>query len=95
MAQPAKRFVTYEEGLSDFLETKQAKNTEGATKTTLTLLETFCAETGLSIYLDNAYMMDNTVQRFYAGIRKANGDFYKVTTMNCIRFGLQRHFLKN
>ena len=94
MAQSAKRFVTYdEEGLSDFLETKQAKNTERSTKTALTLLETFCAETGLSIHLDNAYMMDNTLQRFYAGIRKANGDFYKVTTMNGIRFGLQRHFL--
>ena len=33
------------------------------------------------------------LQRFYAGVRKPNGELYKPATMNSFRFGFQRYFL--
>ena len=37
--------------------------------------------------------LDRVLQRFYAGVRKPNGELYKPTTMNSFRFGFQRYFL--
>ena len=92
----ANRFVQYEDdALQELLEGKTSKNTDKATKTSKTLLKTFCDQTNLNTDLEqiSAKQLDRVLQRFFAGVRKPNGELYKPTTMNSFRFGFQRYFL--
>ena len=80
----ANRFVQYEDdALQELLEGKTSKNTDKATKTSITLLKTFCDQTNLNTDLEqiSAMQLDRVLQRFYAGVRKPNGELYKPTTM--------------
>ena len=88
----ANRFVQYEDdALQELLEGKTSKNTDKATKTSITLLKTFCDQTNLNTDLEqiSAMQLDRVLQRCYAGVRKPNGELYKPTTMNSFRFGFQ------
>ena len=92
----ANRFVQYEDdALQELLEGKTSKNTDKVTKTSITLLKTFCDQTNLNTDLEqiSAMQLDRVLQRFYAGVRKLNGELYKPRTMNSFRFGFQRYFL--
>ena len=94
----ANRFVQYEDdALQELLEGKTSKNTDKATKTSITLLKTFCDQTNLNTDLEqiSAMQLDRVLQRFYAGVRKPNGELYKPTTMNSFPFGFQRYFFKS
>ena len=49
----ANRFVQYEDdALQELLEGKTSKNTDKATKTSITLLKTFCDQTNLNTDLE-------------------------------------------
>ena len=93
----ASRFVTFnEEELNDLLKGKTSKNTDTSTKTAINLLKTFCRETESNDPTAteiSSTELDKILQRFYAGVRKANGEVYKTTTMNSFRFSFQRYFL--
>ena len=92
----ATRCVQYEDdALQELLEGKTSKNTDKATKTSITLLKTFCDQINLNTDLEqiSAMRLDRVLQRFYAGVRKPNSELYKPTTMNSFRFGFQRYFL--
>ena len=51
---------------------KLQKNTDKATKTSRTLLKTFCDQTNLNTDLEqiSAMQLDRVLQRFYAGVPK-------------------------
>ena len=38
--------------------------------------------------------LNSLLKRFYAGARKENGEVYKMTAFNALRYGLQQHFLE-
>ena len=76
---------------------KLQKNTDKATKTLTTLLKTFCDQTNLNTDIEHisAMQLDRVLQRFYAGVRKPNGELYKPTTMNKFSFWISTIFLKS
>ena len=84
--------IPNEDDLNDFLVGKTSKNTDKGTKTAFNLLKTFSEQMKVGIDSVSAIQLDKTLQLFYVGVRKPNGEYYKVNTMNSIRFGLQRHF---
>ena len=41
------------------------------------------------------YQLDEFLSKFYAEVRKGDGSLYSKNAINCIRYGLQKRFLKN
>ena len=97
MAGTNSRWVHYEvAGLDHLKKKKPAKGTDNATKVALTLFKTFCKETQKdTVNLENISLPELSIllQRFYVGARTPSREYYKLTTMNSFRFGLQRYFI--
>ena len=42
----------------------------------------------------SAEELNNLLVRFYAGVRTEKGELYKLNSMRCMRFSIQRFFLQ-
>ena len=89
------RFVSFaEDQLEELLKAKCSKRTDSVTKNAVQLLETFCKETNQNTdWLQvNLGELNKNFMRFYAGVRKRDGEIYKINSMNGFRFAFQRYF---
>ena len=82
--------------LQDLIDSADSKNTKYAVKYGIKIFEEFLRNVNTDLgdvnRLPNADL-DKILQKFYAGCRQKNGDYYSKKSMLTIRFGLQRHFL--
>ena len=86
---------TNKDEMEQILRDKDANNTQRATKSTLNIF---------AQYLDckNQPLMDDIstdalpqiLMQFYTDLRKEDGDLHKLSSLKCIRAGLNRHFKK-
>ncbi|KAL9981815.1 hypothetical protein ACROYT_G010570 [Oculina patagonica] len=92
MAESKSRFATLsEEDLNLLLDDKDAKSTKRATKSALKVFHQYLKEKKA----DEPQTKDtlaNLLKLFYAEARKADGTSYSKSTLNSLRFGLNRHF---
>ena len=92
MAESKSRFATLsEEDLNLLLDDKDAKSTKRATKSALKVFQQYLKEKKA----DEPQTRDtlaNVLKLFYAEARKADGTSYSKSTLNSLRFGLNRHF---
>ncbi|XP_033641142.1 probable fumarate hydratase, mitochondrial isoform X1 [Asterias rubens] len=81
--------------LQDFVDLADASNTKKQIKYALTRLESYAvfSETTLDAVSALAKRdLDEFLCRFYASLRKHDGELYTKSSMQGIRYGLQRHF---
>ena len=89
------RFVSFaEDQLEELSKAKCSKRTDSVTKNAVKLLETFCKETNQNTdWLEvNLGELNKIFMRFYAGVRKRDGEIYKINSMNGFCFAFQRYF---
>ena len=87
-----KRFASVtKENLEDLLKIKHAPKTEESTTFALNVSMKFCEETEQSMP-DNPVDLNQFLCKLYAAARTKKGQYYKLSSMNSIRFGLQRYF---
>jgi len=84
------------EEIETLVNNKDSENTKKATKNAVATLVAFCDETGH----ENPdkltkQELDDLLLEFYPNARKKSGEYYKKSALVSIRFGLQRHFMKN
>ena len=87
------RFVQYEDQeLANFCEKKNAKNTDRGTRSGIKLLRSFFKETrGEGTVEELAEEELNTLLvKFYAGVRTAKGELYKLNSMRSLRFNISK-----
>ena len=79
--------------ISEILEGRNAKNTNKATKNSVSALKEYITEKQLPI-LEETLDCDlpDLLQQFYVDARKKNSDLYHTQTMKNIRSGLNRYF---
>ena len=87
---------TTEEEIEKLLDEKESKSTKNSTKQALTILKHFCLEKGVSADFEelSSPELNQLLKNFYANARKQDGSFYTKNTLNAIRYGLARHFMK-
>ena len=99
MDTPQKRFADLsEEDLAQILDQKDSKRTKDVIKMSVKLLTDFANEKGLCINDVNQQSLDELqlfLRRFYAELRKTNGDYYSKKSLITVRYGLQKHFQKS
>ncbi|XP_071802933.1 uncharacterized protein [Asterias amurensis] len=81
--------------LKDLMKVQDSKSTNRQLRYALTRLEVFAKHLGSSIPLVEAMSMrelDEFLCRFYANLRKFDGQMYTKKSMQGIRYGLQRYF---
>ena len=87
------RFATVsDEQLRQIITDKDANETKKQTEIFWNILLNYCREKSLSfdpntITKEN---LDKLLGKFYAEVRKQNGEMYKKTSFNCIRYSIQR-----
>ena len=92
------RFETLSENdLSNILEGKDSSNTKRVIKASLAILESYVISKGTdlpSIQATTVTELDTCFRSFYAEARKADGSRYAKKSMITLRYGLQKHFIK-
>ena len=92
MAESKSRFATSsEEDLNLLLDDNDAKSTKWATKSALKVFHQYLK----GKKADEPQTKDalaNVLKLFYVEARKADGTSYSKSTLNSLRFGLNRHF---
>ena len=91
MAESKSRFATLSEEDLNLLDDKDAKSTKRATKSALKVFHQYLKEKKA----DEPQMKDtlaSVLKLFYAEAPKADGTSYSKSTLNSLRFGLNRHF---
>ena len=93
MAEAGKRFVSVDEvDLKQLLLDKDSKNTKKATKVAFKIFQSYLNEKKIEINLEeiSTQELNDLLKKFYVEIRKQDGTMYSRSTLNSIRFGLQR-----
>ena len=98
MASSASRFAELsEKDLQTIVDGKDAKQTKAVIQKAVGIFSTYCGTKDLAI-VEAEQLETNKLciilRRFYAEIRTKGGEFYAKKSMQTIRYGLQRHFLK-
>ena len=79
--------------ISEILEGRNAKNTNKATKNSVSALKEYITEKQLPILEETLDCnLPDLLQQFYVDARKKNSDLYHTQTMKNIRSGLNRYF---
>jgi hypothetical protein len=89
-----KRFrIPDKEEISLKIETKDAKNTKQLTKNAVKCFRNFLDESNENVQFENMakVKLDEMLQNFYCGARTTNGELFKKTALQNIRYGLNRH----
>lgn len=84
---------TSEEEIQRILEDKNRPNTKKATKTAVNVLREYLKEKELETNFEDfdKSFLNNVLRKFYVEVRKRDGDFYKKSALNSIRFALNRY----
>ena len=92
MAESKSRFATLsEEDLNLLPDDKDAKSTKRATKSALKVFHQYLTEKKAD-EPQTKYTLANVLKLFYTEAQKADGTSYSKSTLNSLRFGLNRHF---
>ncbi|XP_071500811.1 uncharacterized protein [Diadema antillarum] len=95
--EPRFRLMTNDE-LAKLLDDKDSKSTKNVVKQALDIFSSHCRARAIDIeQVENDYTEQDLcecLRRFYAEMRRTNGELYAKRSMITIRYGLQRHFLK-
>ena len=85
-----------EKELAEFVASSDSENTKKQIKYSVTVFEDYCKQAGATNYhdLDNV-ALDLLLSQFFAGARNKKGELYSKKSVQSIRYGLQRHFLKS
>ena len=77
----------------ELLKSKDSDNTIRATKNAVAIFRAYLKEKDLPEKFEELTKasLDETLERFYAELRKTDGDYYKTASMNQIRNGINRH----
>ena len=88
----AARFEQYdEEKISKLLEDRESQNTKKATKGSQSILKAYLQEKKIPAPA-TVEDLAQVLRKFYAEVRKKDGNLYSKTSLCAIRFGLNRHF---
>ena len=91
MGEP--RFATVSvEQIDDLVDSKDSNSTKALSEVSMRTFLSYCAEKDveMDIITIDAVLLNETLTQFYAEIRKADGSYYKTTSMRSLRYGLQR-----
>eukprot|EP00057_Strongylocentrotus_purpuratus_P027202 XP_011681676.1 PREDICTED: uncharacterized protein LOC105446476 [Strongylocentrotus purpuratus] len=94
MAASSSRFSALDEAeIGKILPDKHSKNTKKATEITVGIFRAYLAEKGLPTDFEalDKNELAAILSRFYLEARRVNGEFYKYSSLNNIRAGLNRH----
>lgn len=92
------RFANLSNGdLNAILQEKDSKNTKRNTKTSVSIFRSYLSSKSLDINFElyDKPTLDETLTKFYAEVRQANGEEYKKSSLIGIRHGLNRHLQLN
>ena len=86
-------FEATDSQLEEMSKRKFKKNTVYVTKIAVNTFTTFCKELGLEddIHKLSKEELGETLKKLYVGARKTDGELYKLTAFNALRYGLSRH----
>ena len=81
------------EEIEEIIEAKDAENTKKSTKAAVKCFKDFLREVGENEQFEDlgSEDLDKLLQKFYHGARKTNGELFKKTAMQGIRYGLNRY----
>ena len=86
-------FEATDSQLEEMSKKKFKKNKVYVTKTAVSTFTTFCKELGLEddIHKLSKEELGETLKKLYVGTRKTDGELYKLTAFNALRYGLSRN----
>ena len=85
------RFATVsEDQLDEILKNKNAVNTTKAMNVAWKVFTSYIDAKRLTPEFNDKVAMNDILRKFYVEVRKVNGEQYKKSALNSIRFGLQR-----
>lgn len=88
----AARFASRsEEEIRLLIDEKDSKNTKRSTKVCTKIFTDYLKEKAL-LQPENKQQLASILTSFYVEARKSNGELYSKSSLNAIRFGLNRHF---
>ena len=90
----ASRFASLnEDDFEEILRHKDAENTRKATQGAATLFQSYLSEKGPNQEFEklDKTTLASLLSKFYLEARKTDGDFYKTSSLNSIRAGLNRY----
>ena len=81
--------ATSEEERNKILSDRHRKNTDRATKSNMKILSEYLLEKGYPPLLEICdEALPDLFEKFYTDLRKMDGDIYKITSLKCIRAGI-------
>ena len=89
------RFVALtDEEVADLLTEKRRKNTVKSTNVAYKCLQEFikAMEIPYDENILNKQHLDEILVKFYGGVRTEKGEYYKLNSFRCIKYGLQRYY---
>lgn len=94
------RFVnTSDAEIEELLEGRNSKNTSNIISTAVKIIRDYLEDKAINISVedygnDSNEKLNSVLRKFYAELRKKNGELYSKSSLISIRYGLQRHILK-
>ena len=85
-----------EEDLDRLLDDSDSKNTKRQLKFSMKVFGDFCAAVDIDqerLADVDLQTLDGLLSKFYAGVKKRQGEDYSKKSMQALRYGLQKHFL--
>jgi hypothetical protein len=95
-ATPGRFACLSDDDFKEHLKNKDSANTLKATKKAVNIFRAYLQEKGQPDNFEalGKLQLAKILERFYAELRKTDGDYYKTASVNGIRTGINRH-LKN
>lgn len=84
------------EEMNDLLSKKDAENTKKSTSLSVKCFKDFIEATDLRVNIEDCSKegLNGVLRNFYVGARKTNGERFKKTALQNIRYGLKRYLNK-
>ena len=85
-----------EEDLQNLQVKQNAPNTDKSTAFGVKLFHTYMTECGVSddLTIMAPQLLNQRLERFYAAVRKEDGEYYKLNSMRSVRSSIQRRYLE-
>ncbi|XP_062574912.1 uncharacterized protein LOC134236784 [Saccostrea cucullata] len=93
MAESKRFHLPTGDEISDLLSLKDSENTKKSTLLSIKCLRDFIAATAMEIEIESCpkEVLDDVLKKFYVGARKTNGERFKKTALQNIRYGIKRY----
>lgn len=83
-----------DQGIEQLLDGADSENTKKAVKYSVNRLEQYEKYVGEKAPVQSEEKLDHFLTKFFASLRQKNGELYQKKSMQTIRYGLQRHFMR-